>query len=242
MKVIILNAGIGKRLAPFTNTLPKCLVKISENDTILDHQIKNIIKFGFRDFIIPTGPFEEQIKTHIDENYPNINVQYINNPFYSKTNYIYSLYLAKEIIDDDVLYSHGDLIFSENLVKLLLDSKDTDCVLVNKEIQLPVKDFKANILNDRITKIGVNLFGENAAFLAPLYKLSKDFMIQWLFHIENFIKNDIVNCYAEDALNEILEILLLKPCYYNEFCVEIDDHEDLEGVKNYLSKRKTITS
>jgi len=238
MKVIILNAGIGKRLAPLTNKLPKCLVKISDDNTILDHQLKNIIKFGFRDFIIPTGPFEEQIKNYIKENYPSIKVQYINNPLYDKTNYIYSLYLAKEIIDDDVLYSHGDLIFSENLVKLLLDSNDSDCVLVNKDIPPPVKDFKATILNDRINKIGVNLFGENTAFLAPLYKLSKEFMIQWLTHIENFVKNNRVNCYAEDALNEILDILLLKPCFYNEFCVEIDDHEDLEGVKNYLSKNK----
>jgi len=238
MKVIILNAGIGKRLAPLTNKLPKCLVKISDDNTILDHQLKNIIKFGFRDFIIPTGPFEEQIKNYIKENYPSIKVQYINNPLYDKTNYIYSLYLAKEIIDDDVLYSHGDLIFSENLVKLLLDSNDCDCVLVNKDIPPPVKDFKATILNDRINKIGVNLFGENTAFLAPLYKLSKEFMIQWLTHIENFVKNNRVNCYAEDALNEILDILLLKPCFYNEFCVEIDDHEDLEGVKNYLSKNK----
>ncbi|MFW9873183.1 MAG: sugar phosphate nucleotidyltransferase [Candidatus Thorarchaeota archaeon] len=238
MKVIILNAGIGKRLAPLTNTLPKCLIKINGNNTILDHQLKNIIKFGFKDFIIPTGPFEEQIIDHIQKNYPSLKVQYVNNPLYDKTNYIYSLYLAKEIIDEDVLYSHGDLIFSENLVNLLLDSKDSDCVLVNKEIPPPVKDFKAIILNDRITQIGVNIFGENTAFLAPLYKLSKEFMIKWLIHIENFVNKDILNCYAEDALNEILDTLLLKPCYYNEFCVEIDDHEDLEGVKNYLSKTK----
>ena len=236
MKVIILNAGIGKRLAPLTNKMPKCLIKISNNNTILDHQLKNIIKLGFKDFIIPTGPFEDQIINHIDKNYPNINVQYVNNPVYDKTNYIYSLYLAKEMIDDDVLYSHGDLIFSENLVKFLLNSKDSDCVLVNKEIPAPIKDFKALILNDRISKIGVNLFGENTAFLAPLYKLSKDFMIQWLTYIDNFIKNKKLNCYAEDALNEILDVLLLKPCYYNEFCVEIDDHEDLEGVKSYLYK------
>jgi len=236
MKVIILNAGIGKRLAPLTYKIPKCLIKISNNTTILDHQLKIIINLGFKDFILPTGPFEDQIINHIDRNYPNINVQYVNNPVYDKTNYIYSLYLAKDIIDDDVLYSHGDLIFSENLVKLLLNSKDKDCVLVNKDIPAPIKDFKASILEDRINKIGVNIFGENSAFLAPLYKLSKNFMIRWLAHIDNFVKKKRLNCYAEDALNEILDILLLKPCYFNEFCVEIDDHEDLEGVRNYLNK------
>ncbi|MFX1314681.1 MAG: sugar phosphate nucleotidyltransferase [Promethearchaeota archaeon] len=236
MKVILLNAGIGKRLAPLTNKLPKCLVKISNNETILDHQLKNLLKFGFKEFIILTGPFEEKIKNHIDKNYPAIKVQYVNNPFYDKTNYIYSLYLTKDIINDDILISHGDLIFSENLVRLLLQSKDKNCVLVNKEIPPPVKDFKAIILKDRINKIGVNLFGNNAAFLAPLYKLSKGFITEWLAEIEKFVNDNKVNCYAEDALNEILDILILRPCYYNEFCVEIDNHEDLEGVKNYLNK------
>ena len=238
MKVILLNAGIGKRLAPLTNNMPKCLVKINNSETILDHQLKSILKHGFKEFIIPTGPFEEQIKNHINEHYNSINVQYINNPLHDKTNYIYSIYLAKDVINDDVLYSHGDLIFSEKLVKLLLESKDSDCVLVNKEIPPPVKDFKAIILNDRISKIGVNMFGQNAAFLAPLYKLTKEFMLSWLNHIEKFVNNNKVNCYAEDALNEILDTLILKPCYYNEFCVEIDDYEDLEEVKNYINNNK----
>ncbi|NVM36400.1 MAG: phosphocholine cytidylyltransferase family protein [Candidatus Lokiarchaeota archaeon] len=236
MKVLLLNSGIGKRLAPLTNNIPKCLVKIRENDTILDHQLKNILKCGFKEFIITTGPFEETIRNHIEHYYPSIKIQYVNNPVYNKTNYIYSLYLAKDIINGDILYSHGDLIFSDNLVKLLLESKDENCVLVNKSIQPPEKDFKSIIFNDRIYKIGVNLRGDNTAFLAPLYKLSKGFILRWLQEIESFIENNRVNCYAEDALNEILDILILKPCYYNEFCVEIDDHEDLEGVKNYLNK------
>jgi len=94
------------------------------------------------------------------------------------------------------------------------------------------------MLNNRICQIGVDLFGENTAFLAPLYKLSKEFMFKWLDHIVNFIKDNKRNCYAEDALNEILDTLILKPCYYDDFCVEIDDHEDLEGVKNYLINNK----
>ena len=109
MKVIILNAGIGRRLAPLTDNKPKCLVKINENNTILDHQLKKITEFGFTDFIIPTGPFENKIKKHIKANYPFIKVQYVNNPIYAKTNYIYSLYLAQKIIDDDVLLLHRTL-------------------------------------------------------------------------------------------------------------------------------------
>ena len=132
MKVVILNAGIGQRMGNLTKNKPKCLVKINERETILDHQLKNIIKSGLNDFIIPTGPFESQIINHINLHFPNINVEYINNPLYKRTNYIYSIFLAKEKVTEDILFAHGDLIFSQKLVKLLLDSKSPDCVLVNK--------------------------------------------------------------------------------------------------------------
>lgn len=234
MKILLLNSGIGERLSPLTNTIPKCLVKIRNNETILDHQLKILLKFDYEEFVITTGPFEEKIKNHIKKYYPSIKIQYINNPLYDKTNYIYSFYLAKDLIDKGLLYCHGDLIFSENLVRLLIESKEKNCVLVNKEIPPPEKDFKALIFDDKIYKIGVKLRGKNTAFLAPLYKLSKSFFLRWIHEIEYFISNERINCYAEDALNEILDELILKPCYYNEYCVEIDDHEDLEGVKNYL--------
>jgi len=68
------------------------------------------------------------------------------------------------------------------------------------------------------------------------YEESKAESPPFTLGIDNFVKKKRLNCYAEDALNEILDILLLKPCYFNEFCVEIDDHEDLEGVRSYLNK------
>ena len=59
-------------------------------------------------------------------------------------------------------------------------------------------------------------------------------MIKWLKQIEVYIKNDNKTVYAENALNEILDALLLKPCYYTEFCTEIDDLEDLKLVKGHF--------
>jgi len=88
MKVVLLNSGIGKRLAPLTDNIPKCLIKISGNETILDHQLKIILNCGLKEFIITTGPFEERIIAHIEQFYPSIKIQYVNNPVYNKTNYI----------------------------------------------------------------------------------------------------------------------------------------------------------
>ena len=241
MKVILLNAGMGKRLGYLTKNNPKCLIKINDKDTILDYQLKNLIKSNLKEIIMPTGYFEEKIKNHVKINYPTLNIQYVNNPIYYKTNYIYSIYLLKNIIDDDVILLHGDLIFSKILLEEIINSKDINIVLVNKEIKPPKKDFKALIIDEKIIQIGVNISGSNRAFLAPLFKLTKQFFNTWLNQIEKFINKNQVNCYAEDALNEILNKVILKPFYFtNQICKEIDDIKDLELIKKYLKENIEI--
>ena len=65
------------------------------------------------------------------------------------------------------------MLFDKKLLEKLIDEKYTNCVLVNKEIKAPEKDFKAVIKNNRVVKIGVEFSGENAFFSAPLYKFSR---------------------------------------------------------------------
>lgn len=64
---------------------------------------------------------------------------------------------------------------------------------------------------------------------------NKQFMKAWLNQIEIYINNNQVNCYAEDALNEILNDITLKPFYYAEMCMEIDDFDDLKLAKQLIS-------
>ncbi|MHA1222227.1 MAG: phosphocholine cytidylyltransferase family protein [Candidatus Heimdallarchaeaceae archaeon] len=237
MKVIILNSGIGKRLFPHTKNIPKCLIKIN-GKSILEYQLDLMNKQNLSNFIITTGPFESKIKNLISENYSHLEVQYIHNPRYAKTNYIYSLWLTKDEIDDEnILLIHGDLIFDESLLCQLLEKKSGNYVLVNNSIQIPEKDFKAKIENNLVKKISVELKEENAVFLAPFYKFSGEDFMQWLNEIDLFIKENKVSFYAEDVLNNILHKIFLKPIFfYNELCMEIDTLNDLLKVRNKFSQ------
>jgi len=238
MKVILLNAGIGKRLGALTKSKPKCLVKITDNATILDYQLKNFLKCNLKNIIMLTGPFENQIRKHIELNYPSLNIQYIQNPIYNKTNYIYTLYLVKNIINEDVILVHGDLIFSALILRDIINFKEKNCVLVNKEIPPPKKDFKALIIDERVVKISVDVSGPKSAFLAPLYKMTNQFFRSWLDQISAFVNANKLNYYAEDALNEILNQLDLKPFYINDInCKEIDDLEDLNVIKKIVLEK-----
>ena len=233
MKALILNSGIGKRLRPLTDDKPKALIKVGDKP-LLGHQLDNLVSCDVRNIIITTGPFEDKIKRYVREKYFDIDISYVNNPKYDTTNYIYSIWLTKGLIDDDIILLHGDLLFDKKLLNNLINKKYTNCVLVNRKIDSPEKDFKAIVENNRVVKIGVEFFGENAVFSLPLYKFSKSDFLYWLEEIEKFVRRGDTKLYAEDAFNEISDKIILHPIYFDEeFCMEIDTKEDLKMARIY---------
>ncbi|KYK28107.1 hypothetical protein AYK20_01725 [Thermoplasmatales archaeon SG8-52-1] len=237
MKAIILASGIGKRLRPLTNKIPKSLIKINKK-TIIEWQLDILIKCKIYDIIITTGLFENKLKSFLKEKYNNLNIKYVNNPQYDTTNYIYSLWLTKDYIDDNIILLHGDLVFEEKLLKKLIN-EDGNIVLVNKESKLPKKDFKAIIEKNKVVKIGINFFNEKSYLSMPMYKFSKKDFLIWMTEIEKEIKNGNINIYAEDAFNKISEKMKLIPLYFTkEFCMEIDTKNDLENAKRIITNIK----
>jgi phosphoenolpyruvate phosphomutase len=225
---MILNSGVGSRLGELTKDKPKALLEVG-GKTLLGHQIECLQTFGINRVVITTGPFEEKIRKFVNETYPDLDSVFVKNPNYQSTNYIYSMFLAKEEVDDDIILLHGDLFFTTPVLKKLLNDKHNNCVLVNKEMPLPQKDFKAVLKEGRVVKIGVEFFGENTFFSAPFYKFTKKDFLLWLDEIGRHVTDGNVKVYAENAFNEISDRLPLYPTFFNEeTCMEIDTKEDLE--------------
>lgn len=238
MKALILASGAGRRLHPLTEQTPKPLIKVGDK-TILDYQMESLTRHGINRIIITTGPFPEKITEHVQKNYP-VKVSFVNNPRYETTNYIYSLWLTRDLIDEDIILLHGDLIFADALIQKLL-AAESNCVMVNRQIPPPEKDFKALVVNNRVVKIGVELSGADTYFCAPMYKFSSTDFLRWLTEIESFVKQGRTDCYAEDAFNEISRELLLSPLYFEEFCTEIDTVSDLKEAEDWLQSKATLS-
>lgn len=239
MKAIVLNSGTGKRMGELTKDKPKCLVELNDEETILDRQLKSLIRYKITKILITTGPFEEKIKDHVKTNFPKLKVEYVYNPKYASTNYIYSLFLVKGIIDGDIILMHGDMVFEDSVFQRLLDSKEQNAVLVDNKSEPPEKDFKGRVQDGIIKEIGVNVFGENCFFLAPIYKLSKKSFILWLQEMEKFVARGEVNVYAENAFNNISSQLKLRPVYFgDELCMELDTKDDIEIARKHLNRLK----
>jgi len=233
MIALILNSGLGRRMGSLTNNAPKCMTKITSEETILSRQLKQIAAIGIKNTVITTGAFDTDIKNYCNAAKLPMTYSFAYNPVYAETNYIYSIYLAKELLNDDILLMHGDLVFDDSILELVVNSCES-CMTVSSEIPLPEKDFKAVVDDDKIIKVGIEFF-ENAVAAQPLYKfLHEDFKI-WLKQIIHFCENGKTNCYAENALNEVTNLINLRLLdIKNKFCAEIDTLQDLEFVKSIL--------
>ena len=236
MKALILNSGIGKRMGALTKYKPKCLVQLRDQETILYRQLKALLEQGIMEIIITTGPYEEQIKDYVKKTFPQLSVLYVFNPLYLTTNYIYSMLLAGNLLDDDIILMHGDLVFQDDLLEKTIHSPHANTVLVNLNVPLPEKDFKGRVEEGRVKEISVNISGDNCFFLIPLYKVSRQLCEKWLEEMKEFKQQGNLKVYAEEALNNILNKYPLYPVHFHrELCSEIDDLEDLKAVRKQLS-------
>lgn len=242
MKALILNSGMGKRMGSLTSEHPKCMTEISESDTILSRQLKLIAAAGIKEVVMTTGAFDEVLVNYCNSLNIPLDITFVKNPKYEETNYIYSIYCAKDKLrGDDIVMMHGDLVFEGKVFNDVVLS-DGSCMTVSSTVDLPEKDFKAVIKGDKITAVGIEFF-ENAVSAQPLYRLAESDFGMWLDKIDEFCENNNTGVYAENAFNEISDKLNLKPLdVRNELCCEIDTPEDLSEVtvKVREAMRKTV--
>ncbi|WP_373265362.1 phosphoenolpyruvate mutase [Hungatella hathewayi] len=235
MKVLILNSGTGSRMGEVTSKQPKCMTEISWGNTILSRQLEIIADAGISQVVITTGPFDSVLINYCQSLKLPLQYTFIKNEAYKETNYIYSVYCAREYLDDDIILIHGDLVFDHTVFYAALNS-DKSCMVVSSTLPMPEKDFKAVIQKNRIRKIGTEFFNEAVA-AQPLYKINKSDWILWLNRIVAFCEAGNTKCYAEDALNEILEQCMIYPLdIKNQFCNEIDNQEDLAVVSSRVAE------
>jgi len=234
MKALILNSGLGCRMGVITKEHPKCMTEISHTDTILSRQLKQLVSFGIEEVVMTTGYYDDVLVDYCNVLHLPLKFTFVNNPLYDQTNYIYSIYCAKEHLrNDDIILMHGDLVFENLVMEAVVDSPNS-CMVVSSSLPLPEKDFKAVVTNGRIEKVGIEFF-EHAVAAQPLYKIKKEDWLVWLGNIETFCENNNRKCYAENAFNEVSNQCNIYPCdVHNMLCAEIDTPEDLKIVSEKL--------
>lgn len=122
LKAIILAAGEGTRLRPYTLERPKCLVEV-EGRSLLDRQLAVLEAEGIRRIVLIGGYRAEMLIR------PGIESRI--NPRYAETNMVWTLFCAEEDLEGDVLLCYGDIVYSREILQALLRSSADIAVTID---------------------------------------------------------------------------------------------------------------
>lgn len=142
VKVIILAAGEGTRLRPYTLDRPKCMVEI-DGLSLIDRQLRVLNHASIKDIVIIGGYKNEMLEGKADR----LKV----NPHYSETNMVWTLFSAEEELEGDLIISYGDIVYSQEILQALLNSKFDISVIIDKQWESYWRARNDNPLDDAET-------------------------------------------------------------------------------------------
>ncbi|MEX2601266.1 MAG: phosphocholine cytidylyltransferase family protein [Balneolaceae bacterium] len=124
MKVVILAAGEGSRLRPYTLKRPKCLVEI-DGKSLLDRQLDVLKSEGVEEIVLIGGYLAGMLEGR--------GTRFYENPRYDETNMIWTLFCAEEELEGELLIAYGDIVYSKDALRALLASEADIAVTIDME-------------------------------------------------------------------------------------------------------------
>ncbi len=231
MNAVILAGGLGERLRPFTSILPKPLMPISGEETVLEIQINHLKECGFNNIYIATN-----YKADIIESYLGDGSKFGVNLFFSKESKPLGtcgpLKLLEEKLTEPFLLMNGDVLTELDFSKLynFAISKESSLTVVTKEIIRPL-DFGNVILKDeKIIEINEK---PDLKFLivAGIYILKPD-ILRYIPDDEYFGIDDLIKTFLKKD-SPISSYLM----NMNEYWIDIGRFEDLNEAKKRYENR-----
>ncbi|MBE6464482.1 MAG: iron-containing alcohol dehydrogenase [Eggerthellaceae bacterium] len=233
MKALIFNSGLGSRLGELTKDKPKSMVRLGNGETIFHRQLRILHACGINEFVVTTGPFAELLAVEAEPFVQaGCSISFVSNPVYDKTNYIYSMWLARDLLQgSDILMLHGDLVFDAAYAQMVIDSDLPTLGSVNASLPQPEKDFKARVIDGEVREVSVRIFDKDCFAFQPFYKLSKEATQTWFDAVERFVDTGDTGVYAENAANAVFaDMHVAAFSYEGHYVEEVDTPDDLERV------------
>ena len=244
MKAIVLNAGYGGRLRPTTNGLPKCLLPVDADHTVLEVQLRTLARCGIRHVTIMVGYEAEKIEHFLaTHTIASLTVQTRYNPFFATTNTAVTCWLAIRDMTEDFVLLNGDTLFDSEILHRVLTAPEGPLVMaIDQKASYDDDDMKVMLTNSgRLKAVGKYLpdseiDGESiglmafraegvAAFRSALETAVRDPETLRLWY------HDVISVMASKLL---VNTVVIKGLWWRE----IDTPQDLAEVRASLARRE----
>jgi choline kinase len=243
---MVLAAGAGRRLRPDTDALPKALLPVDGEVTILDIALRNLAAVGLRDIVIVVGYAADAVRDRAAalEREHGVRLTLVDNDRAQEWNNAYSLWLARDHFAAGALLVNGDTVHPVSIEKTLLaavGNRSRAGIVIAVDDVKPLADEEMKVITGpdgrltRITKlmdpalahgeyIGATLIGAQAA--APLAAA-----------LEATWRRD-PSLYYEDGYQEFADRggeIGIAPIGEVDW-VEVDNHDDLRRARQIAAR------
>ena len=229
---LLLAAGTGSRLSPLTDLTPKCLVAVNEIP-ILERLITSLQDHNFNRLVVVIGHQGQCIRDYLGTRKGGMDITYITSPLYKSTNNIYSLWLAKEAINEPFMLIESDLVFdTEMLTDMLYPDRvavakiepwmNGTTVTVNGQMEVDAFHSSALLSNEEHFKT-VNIYSLSLA----TWQVVKQ-------RLDQYISDNLVNGYYETVFADMVKdgCLSFTPVFFHTSSwYEIDTIPDLRAAE-----------
>jgi choline kinase len=230
---MVLAAGAGRRLRPYTDTLPKALVPVDGETTILDIALRNLAKVDLREVVVIVGYQAQAVhERRADlERRHGVKLTLVHNDKAEEWNNAYSLWCARDYFGQGALLVNGDTVHPVSVEETLLAAEaDTDILLAVDDVKsLADEEMKVTLEEGRLKRITklmdpAEAYGEyiGATLIRPGAAARLADALQATFERDPQL-------YYEDGYQELVardEKIAVAPIGKVDW-VEVDNHDDL---------------
>jgi choline kinase len=236
MRAIILAAGVGWRLKPYTETTPKCLLEIGGTSLLLRY-LEAFRALGIREAVIVVGHLGERIRAEAAQGPAEVALHFIVNDQFTRGN-IRSLWMAREAFDDDILVMDADVLFPRELLARLLAYPDANAIAVDERFEDTGEEQKVLCEDGWVVEVSKKASGDSRVCgeAVGFLRLSADAAEVLRGILEEFIETGKDTLEYEDAFRELAAEVPIGVVEIGDLpWAEIDFETDLTRARTELS-------
>ena len=251
MRAIILAAGQGTRLRPYTDNIPKCMVELA-GKPLLHHQLEVLRDAGLSKILLVGGYRAERLNAE--------GVEIELNPKFATTNMVSTLFCAEEWMQEgeDLIIAYGDIIYEPKVLQSLLAADAPIAISVDKQWQRlwearmedPLKDAETLKLQEgnRVIEVGKKpqsleeIQGQYMGLIKVRGDTVKQFRKAWhsLDRDAHYDGQDFDNMYMTSFVQHLIDTgVVVQAAFTDGGWIEVDSVEDLDFY-NQLHKADTL--
>ncbi len=239
-RAVVLAAGVGDRLRPLTEALPKCMVEVG-GEPLLQRTLRELAAQGTTEAVVVIGYKGDVVRNAFGSRFFGIDIHYVTAPDYETTNNIRSLWHARAYLDQDVLLIEGDVALDAAVITALLEESGSSAAVVPYHRALSGTVVRCD-REKRVTSFilradqGSQFDFSDSFKTANVYLLRERVLRETLLprlrlaidagHVDRYYETILRDCVADGSLSDLAAVDVSGARWY-----EIDDHRDLEAAR-----------